>query len=132
MSGVAPPVYNDDAAPPTYSRKEGIAIQTAAIAEVHKPEVQAQLEVDLESFTNSVKEIEDGFRVVQDKLGDIDAKGFDKPFQPQWIKYRSVYLLSSCLNGLRLISSSLSVTMISFLSRSVLPTKSLRTQRVSP
>ncbi|KAG8768232.1 hypothetical protein FRB91_002852 [Serendipita sp. 411] len=91
MADTAPPVYDDNAPPPAYTREEKIEIQVAATIEVHKPEVRAQLEVDLEAFTRSVKEIEDGFRVVENKLGEIDAKGFDNPFQPQWIKYRGTY-----------------------------------------
>jgi len=90
MTSTAPPAYKDDA-PPAYSRDDKIAIQSAAAVAIQKPAVKAQLEIDLDNFTAVIKEIKNSFRVVENKLGEIDSKGLAKPYQPEWIGFRQRY-----------------------------------------
>lgn len=96
MATYTPPSYTSfDAAPPPYSKEEAIKIEVAAAKEfATNPEVAAALEVDLDNFTQTLKDVDDDFNTVNTvsvKLGDIDSRGLTSTkYQAPWDAFYGV------------------------------------------
>lgn len=93
MTTQIPPSYvAADAAPPPYSREEDIKIQVAAAKEfATNPKVAAALELDIDNFTQTLKDVDDDFRTASVKLGDIDSKNLTSTkYQAPWDKFYAV------------------------------------------
>lgn len=94
MTTVAPSYAAADLpAPPPYSKDEDVKIQTAAANEfASNPDVANALQIDIGTLTKTLKDLDDDFRTVSVKLGEIDKKQLTSTkYQGPWDKYYSRY-----------------------------------------
>ena len=76
MATVVPSYTDSDLPPPPpYSKEEDVKIQAAA-AKVfaEDPKIVNALEIDIETLTKCMKDTEEDFRTISQKLGEIDKK----------------------------------------------------------